>query len=282
MGVVIELPHYSVTEYLRDFFFGTLEKICAGRCPVCGGRVCHLELRLRSLLGLPIYRARCCGGCKNSLTFLPQFVCPGKWYGYSTIEKALLVVSRAASPHTAFQAWEEAREAKQDAVRTLPDAAKTPLPPSTSTLQRWWKELGQNCPEQPWHERALTESIRLSSLKWPGVNPSYGPDGLVGEETVSAISAMSASLDTPSRHPISPSSLFLKLLLYLGESLVGMFPSAPTSLLGIGLWFLETPFHQRCLARESLAGRIIPWSCPNLKVTPKASLTYLPEPSPPP
>lgn len=278
--MVIELPHYSFTEYLRDFFFGTLEKICAGNCPVCGGRVCHLELRLRSVQGLPIYRARCCEGCKSSLTFLPQFVCPGKWYGYQTIEKALLFISQGDSPNTALEAWEENREILLEAAEENFATGRPDLPPSTSTVKRWWNELGQPRPNQVWQERCLEEGSRLDRQRWPGIVASCGPDGLVGEKSIPGISELFS--ETPSTDQTVDAIPMLRLLVFLGEALLGSHGMAGVSCFGTGLWFLEASFQKRFLARQNLVGRIIPFPRPNLNVTAGGVFSYPPEPSQPP
>lgn len=277
--MIIGLPHHTFTEYHRDFFFGALEKMCSGDCPVCGGRVKHIELRLRKILGLPIFRGKCSGACKKSFTFLPRFACPGKWYGYFAIERALLFVSRATSPNAAFQIWEANRE--------LLAASGTSLGPSTSTVSRWWDELGQSRPDQPWLDRALGAEARTSRQGWPGPAPSYGPDGLVGEKTFllgrKKAFPRNSEPKTPSCRSSKFSSLMLSLLLALGEALLGSHSStAPITLLGTGLWLLEPPFQQRCLARANLVGRIIPGSFPEVTVNSGTPFSYPPEPSPPP
>jgi hypothetical protein len=73
----------------------------------------------------------------------------------------------------------------------------------------------------------------------------------------------------------------LGILRLLGEALLGL-PSADRgSCLGMGLWFLEGRFQQRCLARFELVGNIVPWLIPEMAVNPPFSCGYPPQPPPP-
>jgi len=278
--VVLGLPHFTVTEYLRDFFFGALEKLCADDCPVCGYPLELVGLRLREALDLPLYRGRCTQECCGTyVTFLPAFVAPGKWYGYASIQAALEFVARhGSSPSAGLTAWDGERDSR------IID--KEPAGPSASTVRRWHGELGSGQGAETWLERAQ-EAVVPRQKGWPLVLPSYGPDGLVGETCgpLSASSPACPGSPGPTRkrrrscagqRSRSPGELLLGTLLLLGELLLGNGSGKPDSLLGVGLWFLEGQFGHRCLARADLAGRLIPCLSPDLAETPWGRWIYSP------
>lgn len=270
-------PHLTVTHYFRDFCLGFLEEFCSKACSICGAGVC-LDLRLRKVLDLPIFHGRCKGKVKHHFTFLPLFVAPGKWYGYPTIEKALCSIFKANVPNQAYEDWEADREAFLYPDSEVDDRRQKDIfrIPGKTTLHRWWKELEDG--QEIWIERAASFRQFGSRQGWPGLLPACGPDGIVGEKRMCDLP------DIPDPRP-SVRSLVL-LLLSLGQILLNRsFTSLPVSHLGIGLWFLEVQFWQRCLAWRCLFGRLIPCSFPNLipnleemKHTP---LPYAPKTSPP-
>jgi hypothetical protein len=211
-------------------------------------------------MDLPIYRGKCSGSRQHHFTFLPLFVAPGKWYGYPAIEGALRFILREQAPHRAFVAWEIDRE-----KFVMESTARFP---GTSTIRRWWDELSDG--QDPWLDRAISQVRLTTTPGWPGLLPTCGPDGIPGENTIRTISPISM----PSR----PVRSLLFLLFFLGEILTGQ---CPTTVLGVGLWFLEVQFRQRCLARVALAGRLIPCAFPSLAVTHHPSLLHAPKTSPP-
>ena len=253
-------PHLTVIHYFRDFCLGALEEFCSRPCRLCGAGV-DLELRLRFVLDLPIFRGRCWGAESHHFTFLPLFVAPGKWFGYPTIEKALRFILLEHTPYRAFVAWEINREQVM--------MESTARIPGTSTIRRWWDELNED--QGGWLDQAISQARLMPTPEWPGLLPAYGPDGIPGESATSVPTISSPSL---------PVRRLLCLLFSLGEILTGQYPST-SSVLGVGLWFLEVQVRRRCLARTDLIGRLIPGSFPNLAVTPCLSILHAPKTSPP-
>lgn len=254
-------PHLTVTHYFRDFCLGALEEFCSRPCQSCQSAVA-IELRLRSVINLPIYRGKCSGTETHHFTFLPLFVAPGKWFAYPVIEDALRFILNEQIPHRAFVAWEMARE-----HLTAKSLSRIP---STSTIRRWWDALNDG------HvislEQAISQARDAQIPGWPGLLPSYGPDGILGEKTSSTIPGIPL--------PSLPVRRLLHLLFSLGEILTGQCPPT-SSVLGVGLWFLEVQVRRRCLVRSDLVGRLIPGSFPKLAVTPCPSILHAPKTSPP-
>lgn len=259
--MIIALLHLTLTEYLRDFFFGALEEVCSGTCPVCRGALETVSLRLRKVQDLPVYRVRCLGQCRKRFTLLPLFVAPAKWFGYSQIQESLEFVT-----HPKFRTvtdgileWDYRRDQRIDGGLS-PD-------PSPSTVRRWMAELSQVHPHFSWEARA-----RKAMGPPPEINSVGGPKGKPGPDQIKV---------RPSSGP-TVGVRFLQILRCLGEFLLGPSHSPPNSWLGVSLWFLESRFGQRILARANLVGRVIPGPSPFLAVTRRPSCTYPPEPSPPP
>jgi len=260
--VLLVLPHLSITEYLRDFFFGALEKMCVVACPNCGFPLQFFGFRLRKVLDLPLLRGRCgqqC--CATHVTFLPAFVAPGKWYGYASIQEALeFVVGHGSCISAGLAAWDASRD-----TRLLSGESGGP---SVSTVRRWHEELSHTGSAVPWLSSGQEEVCSRQS-GWPLVISGCGPDGLIGETRISPGA-------TPAGYSASPVGMLLGVLVLLGELLVCADSGPPASLFGVGLWFLEGQFGHRCLARADLAGRLIPCLHPDLAVTFRLRHAYPP------
>jgi hypothetical protein len=239
--VILALPHKAIREYLRDFQIGTLEKNCPEICPLCQAPICLFAYRERKVLRIHVLRGRCKGARVHHFTFLPVFVAPGKWYGYETIEESLVFINQERFPNktAAFNAWEEARENRIE--------DRIPPGPSSKTVGRWHSELVQDRPERPWKARAEQAILEISShrnLGHPGKNRQKP------------------------KTPGDFSVLLLSILLTLGKALLGNSRPIPSvSVLGIGIWFLESRFKQRCLARFELVGNIVVGPVPDMSVT---------------
>ena len=279
--MVVPLPHKTLAEYHRDFEAGTLERFCYGFCPKCGALIEPIEFRFRKTQGLWVLRGRCRGPRPHHFTYLPQFVAPGKWYSYPVIEDALCFLAReryADRPTAALEAWEENREKRLE--ENLPPG------PSRQTIGRWASELGQENPSRPWVEGARQAILDISRQGWPGPITQCGPDGLPGEK---ALPAWKAALLFPPhppflepRHEAPLFTVLLGLLRWLGEALLGKGGSdMGASPLGTGLWLLEGRYRQRCLARDSLVGNIVPWLIPDMGGHPPPGRGYPPKPPPP-
>lgn len=258
--MVIALPHQSSTEYLRDFIFGALAELCLEECPCCGAMIDLFGLRLRKYLDVPVIRGRCRGARPHHFTFLPLFVAPAKWHGYSAIENALRFVSQPeyANQTEALAAWEAQREIRID-------DGETPGP-SVSAIRRWWAEMSENHPDRPWLDRArearqeLREEHHVSSSD-PGV----------------AAPTMIESKPRCSNAGIA--AMLLAMLTSLGAALLGGGVGAtPDTYFATGIWFLENRHGQRCLARADLVGNVVPAPVPDLAVTLRNRRTYPLEP----
>jgi len=259
--VLSATPHLTLTHYFRDFCLGILEEFCSKACCLCGAAV-GLELRLRTVMDLPVYRARCTGPDEHSFTFLPLFVAPGKWYGYPVIEDALRVMIGEQVPHRAFVAWNIDRER-----RTMEGVSRIPC---ATTLRRWWDASRHDAAF--WLDLAALHAPAAAVSGWPSILPTCGPDGIAGERTPSGLSSIS--------FPSLPVQKLLLIIISLGEILMGPGLSG-TSPLGVGLWFLETQARRRCLSRSNFLGRLIPCSFPSLAVTPRLLILHTPKTSPP-
>ncbi|MBF0502534.1 MAG: hypothetical protein HQM09_20520 [Candidatus Riflebacteria bacterium] len=272
--MIITLLNVSHTGYLRDFFFGALEKKCSGMCPICDGHISVIGLRLRKHLDLPIYRGKCGGECNSHFTFLPVFVAPGKWYDYFSIEIALLHVAQNtfSSTSAAIHDWDFSRD-------DLIADGHSPGP-SASSVRRWWRELGQNLSERPWQARAEQELVELLPSAPAIITPQSSDPIFTMDTAKDDFTSTQVIVVQDSR---SSSCLLLGTLRFLGATLIGKrLVSTMTSLLAIGMSFLETRFQQRCLAMIDLTGRVVPCPYPNMAATLKRSLAYPPETSPPP
>jgi hypothetical protein len=248
------LPHLTYTEYLRDFFFGTLAGFCSGSCPLCGGLLAILGLRLRKTLDLPLFRSQC-RGCRTRFTFLPRFVAPGKWFAYPQIEQALTFVAQAgfSSVSQGLREWDYRRDRRIDSGLSAG--------PSASSVRRWWMTLSQRDQAEFWSERgrdALSAGLGPS----PEMRNAGGPE--------------------PAGHG-SAGLRLLTILRLLGEFLLGSFrASCHRSWFGAALWALESQVGRRCLADADLVGTLIPSHSPYLAVTATSPRGYPPEPSRPP
>lgn len=274
----IALPHQTVTEYLRDFFFGRLALFCAGFCPLCGNRIQIIGLRLRLIMEIPLYRGRCRSEvCGTHFTFLPLFAAPAKWHGYVQIETALVyLVERNTTLTSALASWEEAREMRIEDGR--------PAGPSVSTLRRWWSEFAEASSDRIWYEQA----VALSPGHWPRPITVYGPGGLPEAALLPSPTRRSQHANPVPRFQPGPSSSFANIpvsaieflfcLLSLAESFLPTVVLPNISRLGIGIWALESVVGRRFLASGNLAGRVIPGPSPFLTVTHGGARVYYPEP----
>lgn len=274
----IALPHQTVTEYLRDFFFGRLALFCAGLCPLCGNRIQIIGLRLRMVMEIPLYRGRCRSDiCRAHFTFLPLFVAPAKWHGYVQIEAALVYLAeRKTTLTSALASWENEREMRIEEGR--------PAGPSVSTLRRWWGELAEASSDRVWWEQAVDHSPR----HWPRPITGYGPDGILGEALSSGSTRRFQLVNPVPLFQPGPSSSFpnvpvpavgfLFCLLSLAQAFLPTAVSPTISCLGIGIWTLESVVGRRLLASVDLVGRVIPGPSPFLTVTRGGARVYYPEP----
>lgn len=249
--MVVPLPHKTHTEYHRDFLLGILEKFCPEICPICQALIYLFGFRKRKIMSIFLLRGRCKGPIVHHFTFLPLFVAPAKWYGYETIETALISVNQSgfSTFSAALADWEKARE-------TRIEDHQSPGPCSR-TISRWDKELGQNHPKRPWAQKAQET---LSQMNKP-----------VHEQK--SASSKRKTLKPLAAAPISTRDKkftvrLLVTLRLLGKTLLGMtsFPETKISL-GIGIWFLESSCQQRCLARFELAGNVVPGPVPEVSMT---------------
>jgi hypothetical protein len=280
--VEVPLPYSTLIAYHRAFATGTLEKYCSGSCPICRNPIEPSEYRYRKIVGLRILRGRCRGPERHSFTFLPIFVPPGKWHSYPAIEEALCFVGQekyADRPSVAFEDWEKNRELR---------IAENLFPgPGSTTIRRWVAELSPDPPSLPWAERANQALLAISEQRPPSPDcPSVLDDPPDNKRPP----AMRTTLLLRPPHPNVLAATggnrafarLLSLLRLLGEALLGEAASARSaSCLGMGLWFLEGTFAQRCLARVGLAGNIVPWLVPEVAETPPFAGRYPRQRSPP-
>lgn len=246
--MIVALPHKTPKEYRRDFQVGTLEKFCPATCPLCPSLIYFFAFRKRKVLNIFVLRGRCKGPRIHYFTFLPLFVAPAKWYGYESIETALVQVNQGgfANIYAALAAWENQREIRIDNHQ--------PPGPSSKTVYRWQSELSQDKPDLSWTQRAEKALLQLTTQK-----PS---------KTGKRLKKRRMSLPRPTASPTAKlPGVLLATLLTLGKILLGLASfSLPIFPLGIGLWFLETRHQQRLLARFELAGKIVPGPVPYLSV----------------
>lgn len=257
--MVAVLPHESSASYNRAIKDGSLEGWRHGPCPCCDGRLAPCGTRRRKTLGIVVLRAHC-EKCDTYYTFLPAFAAPAKWYGYSDIEEGLrfVLIDRASiSPTAALFEWEMQR------VDRL-DSGETPGP-SSPTVRRWVKELGQLSPQSPWPTR-VTNEVNRPKEKAADRHPAQKLEETAKQAVVetSQVTNLASKLPMPRSTHQAALSLFLALQ-SLGEKVahegLGFFSAGSTvlgSLLALGTWYIESLFHQRCIAVLALRGAVIP------------------------
>lgn len=272
----------SVNDYYRIVARLGLDNLGVFLCSSCLGVLSPYGWGERKHPKMRLRRAWC-PVCVIRYTILPIFVAPAKWYSYIEIERALLFISWSEfrSISAGLKAWEIER---QHRIENAGGAG-----PCASTVRFWWKTLGPVRPNDRWAayeelEQALTTSskvFKVSPLKHSETRatPILPEEPWVEKLTSPAIQAPEQTMEQNS----SPSQRVLQKLRMLGQVLLVQWPATlAVSLLAIGAWFLDGEIRKRCMASQSLAGRLIPCRSPSLAVTTLHRGVYPPHTYPPP
>jgi len=282
MGVIAYFTIQSLAYCTRQGLDETLWLWCHAACFRCSdGQLSPWGWRWRITCGLWIRRARC-KYCGLTVSFLPIFVAPAKWYDYPTIDSAVRFVlyrNRMSFPSltSALIEWEMQRSDRCDNGNIGG--------PCWITVYRWYRILA-DLPATAWQDRFEDAQRRAVTSPSPTLSVEAVTSTVARVSVVQAVAPPARASSTPAPNtparsarwesettaieppfpPASANDRIAELPAYstlrrLGKTFVQgplrhLASSMFAPLLAFGAWFVDTLFGGRCLAGPEARGCI--------------------------